>query len=92
MREKTQRLLHTCAPISELPSNTSTMRWCVFVCVLYYQYEVSRREQAQLGWEHTLYKSTVCPKSLDPFYLVTSRIILVNTSWTYSISEVLRIR
>ena len=68
------------------------MRWCVFVCVLYYQYEVSRREQAQLGWEHTLYKSTECPKSLDPFYLVTSRIILVNTSWTYSISEVLRIR
>jgi len=28
--------------------------------------------------------NTVCPKSIEPFYIVTYYIIWVKTSWTYS--------
>ena len=39
----------------------------------------------EFGRYPCLEKRTVCPKSSDPFYVVTSYIQWVTTSWTYSI-------
>ena len=35
---------------------------------------------------------TVCPKSLDPFHILSYFISLVETSWTYSIPNCIRFR
>ena len=80
--------IYTCAPISEIPSNISTMSLTLnFLIKPNYPDDVLKRKNCKENGEVLPYFSvrhTVCPRSLDLFYIVSYNIKWVKTSWTYS--------
>ena len=50
-----------------------------------YEHQMENNKQAEGLADRKKY--TICPRSSDPFYLVTYYIKWVTTSWTYSIKN-----
>ena len=69
-------------PVKEFPHDLCTLNWRF----VYLPLTVSLKRNIRINYNmKNMLLMLLCPRSLDPIYIVTCRIKCVKTSWTYSI-------